>query len=363
MQVCYARALPALVLIFLISHAVAKANDRTFPEQQRALQAADYILSCQDPNGAVRDAHDNPGVNMDNNMNYAMVALLAAYRASGDGKYLVAVRRGLDWLASVQEADGAWHWGYLAPTYEPFVGESYRRLGISDIQGVDAIQAYFAYVLYLYVQASGDREAGETLLPAARRGIDYLLKHNYNGRIFYSSWQRRGNFWFRLPTMYSAGQADVYLGLMALWRLTGDSRYDLAAQRLKSHLASTFLRNGVWKTSWWDNRPYRFSNGYIPYVFGRTEGVDWLADNQDGSALARSVLALGLQANDRPAVAPLTHLGSLQGPHGGIAFSSRPRFSRYYYTNDAGFAALAWLGAGRSSLTSFDYIAPLARKP
>lgn len=310
----------------------------------RAIRAAEYILRCQDFNGAIHDALDNPGINMDNNMGYAMAGLIAAYRASGDSRYIAGVRRGLEWLASVQESDGAWHWGYIAPHYHPFVSEYYRSLGIVDIKGVEAIQAYFAYNLYMYVSLSGDDAFGEQYLPFARRGIEYLLKHNYDGRFFYSSWQLRYQHWRRLPEHYSAGQGDVYLGLVALWQLTGDARYQRIASRLREGLP-LFTRRNVWMTSLRNPNPYRFSNGYLPYVFRTADGLAWLTANQDGSAIAASALAIGQQANGIRADRSLTFLGEIQGVHGGVAFSSDDANPGYYYTNDTGFAILAWLGA------------------
>lgn len=341
------QAVAAAVAIALLVGAFSAAGpaQARLPEQAtaRAIRAANYILSNQDPGGAIRDAANTTAVNMDNNMNYAMVGLAAAFQATRVPRFLEGMRRGLLWLASVQEADGAWHWGYLTPQYRPFVSEYYRALGITDIKGVDAIQAYYAYTLFLYVQLSGDRGLRERLLPTARSGIEYLIAHNYDGRFFYSSWQQRGGQWYRLDQQYSAGQADVFLGLMAMWRLSGEARYLEMALRLRRDLR-VFFRQDAWGISRDDASGYRFSNGYLPYVFGIAEGLRWLAGHQDGSAIAAASLALGLQANGLPADEPLGALADLQGPRGGVAVSSDPAFRGYYYTNDAGFAILAWLG-------------------
>lgn len=328
----------------------------TAPATQRAIRAAEYILRLQDASGAIRDAADSRAVNMDNNMGYALAGLAAAFEATQDIRYLAAMRRGLEWLAQMQEPDGAWHWGYLSPEYRPFIGEYYRRLGITDIKGVDAIQAYFAYNLYLYVLLSGDQPFGGAMVPVARRGIDYLLAHNYDGTLFYSSWQLRGDQWHRLPEQYSAGQGDVYLGLMGLYRLTADARYPPVIDRLEQGMR-VLLRRDVWVTSNRNPAPYHFSNGYLAYIFRHPFGLSWLSANQNGSAIAAAALAIGKQANRLDAADALATLAALQGMHGGVAFADRSPYDRYYYTNDTAFAVLAWLAS------SLQTMAPLPAAP
>jgi hypothetical protein len=309
------------------------------------------VLRLQDERGAIHDAVDNYGINMDNNMGYALTALIAAHRATGDQRYLDGVRNGLRWLASVQEADGSWHWGYRmhgVPAdgdYRPFVGAYYRDRGITGIKSVDAIQAYFAYNLYLYGQAGGDPAFVNQMLPTARRGIESLIARNYDGRLFYSSWQQRLGLWRRLNVHFSAGQADVYLGLVGLMRLTHDQRYGAIAERVKAYLP-VFLSDDVWATSLTNSQPYRFSNGYLSHVFGTRSGLVWLENNQDGSAIAAGALALGRQAVGQTGGPSLATLRTLQGEHGGVAFSDKAPFNRYFYTNDTAFAILSWLGIG-----------------
>lgn len=340
--------LPLLLAVVALTPppAVAQAPLGPWPPtwRDRAIRAADYILRCQDASGAIRDALDSPAVNMDNNMGYALAGLAAAYQATGGDRYLAAMKRGLSWLASVQEPDGAWHWGYRAATDRPFVGDAYRRLGITDIKGIDAIQAYFAYTLFLYISLSGDEEFARTAVETARRGIEYLIANNYDGRFFYSSWQERNGRWNLFPQQYSAGQGDVYLGLLALARLTGEERYAGMAGRLRRDMP-VFLIDGAWATGRWGRTPYRFSNGYLPYILKAPEGLDWLAANQNGTAIAAAALAVGQQANGRSPAAALASLERLQGSDGGVGFSGRAPYSRYYYTNDAAFAILGWVGA------------------
>jgi hypothetical protein len=318
---------------------------------RHAVRAADYVLSLQDERGAIHDAVDNPGINMDNNMGYALTALMAVYQATGDPRYVSAVREGLRWLASVQDADGSWHWGYRVHgaaadgDYRPFVGEYYRERGITGIKSVDAIQAYFAYNLYLYRQAGGDARFVEQMLPTARRGIESLIARNYDGRLFFSSWQQRAGQWRRLRTHFSAGQADVYLGLIGMMKLTQEPRYGMIAERVRAHLP-VFLSDDVWATSLTNNQPYRFSNGYLSHVFETRSGLVWLGNNQDGSAIAAAALALGRQAVGETGGPALGTLRMLQTEHGGVAFSDRAPFNRYFYTNDAAFAILSWLGVG-----------------
>jgi hypothetical protein len=316
-----------------------------------AVRAAEYVLRLQDERGAIHDAVDNDAINMDNNMGYALAALMAVYRATGEQRYLNAVRGGLRWLAEVQEADGSWHWGYRLDggaadgVYRPFVGDYYRRRGITGIKSVDAIQAYFAYNLYLYSRGGGEPAFVEKMLPTARRGVESLIARNYDGRLFYSSWQQRAGLWRLLRVHFSAGQGDVYLGLVGLMRLTQEPRYGLIAERVKAHLP-VFLNDEVWSTSLTNIQPYRFSNGYLSHVFETRSGLVWLDSNQDGSAIAAAALALGRQAVGEPGGPALATLRTLQTEHGGVAFSDRTPFNRYFYTNDAAFAILSWLGVG-----------------
>ncbi|MBI4276826.1 MAG: hypothetical protein HY660_00095 [Armatimonadetes bacterium] len=358
-------------------------------------------MRCQDPAGAIRDAWDSSAINMDNNMGYALAGLAAAYTATGDGRYLEAMRRGLEWLAGVQDADGAWHWGYRslgsapapAPTppaepgravpgtrgllgtaeprgrrapqdvveptvrvpsgisvrgtlYSPFVGAQYLREGITGIRSVDAIQAYFPYALYLYAEMSGDEATRDALLPAARRAIAHLMAHNHDGTFFYSSWREVAGRWVRLDRRFSAGQADVYLGLRAMWRLTGEREFVAHAERLRTRIGELWTGTH-WMEALEAPRPYRFSHGYLPYVFATTRGLAWLAENLDDTTIALAALALGLTTSGFEAASIMGRLADRQGHLGGLAFGSRPPFTTYSYTGDTAFAILAWAGTRR----------------
>jgi hypothetical protein len=116
-----------------------------------ALHIADYLLSQQDTHGAIPDAPGWDTVNQDSNMEYALIGLAAAYEYSRDPRYLIALEKGIRWLAAREDITdplwrGSWFYAYAStPPYAPIsVPLSDDILGV---RGVDATSALFVYLL------------------------------------------------------------------------------------------------------------------------------------------------------------------------------------------------------------------------
>lgn len=328
---------------------------------------ANYIVGIQEPSGAIPDAFDNPFYNQDNDSGYALTGLFYAYKATGNTKYLQAMKNNLEWQASLQDSDGSWHWAYSKQNqrFSPVVSQYYQSQGITDIKNVDAIQSYFAYNLWLLAQTGQEASFVKQMIPTAKKGIDVFLTRNYDPKdgLFYSSWQLKNNQWQRLSIKYSAGQADSYLGLMAVYKLTGDKRYFNTAQHIKNNFDYYFWDSanrryviGIDNTGKMKGE-YIMPQGYIPFVFkNKTPWQKWtlyyLAKNQqyDGSIKTQSnsketifsaFLALGdtsLNMYPYHRQKALTYIKSMKASNGGIKMSSQ---YPYLYTNIAGFSIMA----------------------
>ena len=74
-----------------------------------ALSLADYLLERATPEGGVAhwQAHSRSRP-LVFDTGQVMFGWLAAFGASGDGRYLRAARRAADWLVSIQDSSGAW---------------------------------------------------------------------------------------------------------------------------------------------------------------------------------------------------------------------------------------------------------------
>ncbi|MBI2815449.1 MAG: hypothetical protein HYX72_00770 [Acidobacteria bacterium] len=228
---------------------------------------ADYLreVAAIRGDGAFVDAWDSNRINFDSNSLYACMGLLAAYEALEDASYLAAVKDFLAWFASMQTSapgdpfsDGAWNIGYQVnpsppPTYIPAIAP-YDLYGMDEIKWVDAIQCLPSFVLWWYWKLSGDDATKDALLPTFKKGIDGLLRNNYDGGsgFLYSSWQHFvGGGWQLLKSRFAADQSDDVLGLIALWLMTREPDYAAVAARIIRRFPSSFwsAANAHWYIS------------------------------------------------------------------------------------------------------------------
>lgn len=110
-------------------------NDKSF--EQRAVRMADWEIEIQLPNGAVMGsvitAPRSPAVF---NTGQVIFGWLAAFRRTGQDKYLQAANRAADYLVQIQDKDGSWAKGdslfalKQATTYNARVAWSLIELGL-----------------------------------------------------------------------------------------------------------------------------------------------------------------------------------------------------------------------------------------
>ena len=243
---------------------------------RRAMDAADFLLLNQNADGAIPDSPASTFYNSDNNMGYAMMALYYAWENTTNTTYIDAMGSALDFIGTKQDVNGTWQYAYKynsgTGTYYPDVWDIYKASNITNISTVDAVQAYFAYDLWLYSMSNRNSTKVSNLTPVAEKGIQRLLTESYDGnRFFFSSWQynNKTNNWSRFEVKYSAGQIDTFLGLMALWNLTGNETYLTYAKTLKTDLENYFWNTtpSIYVRSLDVNNlkqsAYLFSQGYI----------------------------------------------------------------------------------------------------
>lgn len=366
----------ALLALLAIAPAGAAASPRS-----AALRSADFILSVQDSRGAIRDSPRARTVNEDSNMEYALVGLAAAYRASGRKRYLTGLERGIRWLADREEmADprwrGSWRYAYAAePPYKAIATSP--GAGIVDARGVDATSALFVYLLGLHQRLTGSDRLAAELEPNARAALDFVLADNrISGGFFASSWQlHKDGTWHLWRFQYAADQGDVRLGMRAGARLYADPDYAEAAAFLTDRIPRSLFshRHGRYALGL-DASGARdmsregfngiFPQGYLPWMLGPSlesrRSFAWLRSAmrrsgavvawRSGPAYTLSAAMLGLAARgaDRPWPAR-SRRWLLRVPFdrrtGGFRDTAAPGSPEY--VNVAAFAILALLGAGQ----------------
>jgi len=283
----------------------------TVPENRYhtfALRTANYLLGQQDAGGAIPDVPQGESVNMDSNMEYALIGLAAAYRHGSDRRYLTALERGIRWLAAREEMTdpqwrGSWFYAYSStPPYAP-LPTSPDDPAIIDVRGVDATSALFVYLLYLHANLSGSNALAQQYKAHATAALDFVLTNNQSpDGFFYSSWQqwKSDGQWHLWPFRYAADQGDVYLGMFSGGALYNDSRYKNAAQHLKQQTPVTFFdaargryavginEDGSLESEL-DGFNGIFPQGYLGWVFGNNQtsqaALGWLTARvqSDGS--------------------------------------------------------------------------------
>lgn len=167
-----------------------------------ALSLADYLLRQMTPEGGVAHWTDPSSTPVVFDTGQVMFGWLAAYEASGDGRYLSAARRAGDWLVAVQHPSGGW--------------KGYQHLGVEKV--IDTRVAWALMALYGTTQDA-------TLRQAAVRNLDWALTH------------QDGDGWFRRCAFtededpFTHTLAYTAEGLFECGHLLGERRYVDAAQR------------------------------------------------------------------------------------------------------------------------------------
>lgn len=364
----------AALVLMLAPHAAPPAD-----RAQTAYRIADFLLSMQDGNGALRDGASAEIVNEDSNMEYALIGLAAAHDRSHDARYLAGLESGIRWLAAREEMTdpewrGSWHYAYAAaPPYAP------RPVspgpGISDVRGVDATSALFAYLVYLHATGSGvGTGVASDMEPNVRAGLDFLLARSRGrDRLFNSSWQQdaRTGAWRLWRYQYCADQADVYLGMRAGWLLYGDERYRDAADAIRRVVGRVFYlkeqcRYAVGRDESapvdrdLDSFDGVFPQGYVPWALGRSrharKAFAWLGEREqsDGSLVCfagdpRYSLSAALDAMAAHSLGKPREESALDWivsttfdpGSGAVRDTAQPRSPAY--SNVAGFAIMAML--------------------
>lgn len=258
----------------------------------RSILMADYTESnVRQDDGGCRIAFDSDKYNQDNDAGYAAMTLMYAYQATQDIRYAQAAKKSLQWLWNTQDVDGAWHWGYSrndnTGVYSPWVNDYYVGVGITDIKTIDAAQAVPVYALWLYAYlVPNDMAWVNAVKGKFKLGIDKLIADNYDASngFFYSSWQYKpaGGGWVLWEAQYSAGQADVYVGLLAAHALFGEQQYKDKATFIEQNVDAAFWRsagavNNVYTVGLFgvmggskvqdDTLYYTFAQGWMNWVF------------------------------------------------------------------------------------------------
>lgn len=288
------------------------------PARRRAaaLKMADWLLALQCENGAIPDAAGADSVNEDSNMEYALIALAAAYQASGQEKYRAGLAAGVAWLAAAQVTDagpwrGSW-WYRYTPAGSPLA--SPQADGTADVRGVDATSALFVYLLYLDQTCGGT--AADDYRENAAAALDFVLTQSRTSAGFFagSFLQDAAGRWSRADCCYAADQGDVWLGLRAGALLYGGETDAQAADFLQKNVPAAFfsaargryclgLADG--RQDWSDTGFGAVQcQGFLPWLWGATPqnraAVNWLRQKRaaapaGGYSLTAAFLLLGEQ--------------------------------------------------------------------
>ena len=249
-------------------------KDQSF--RRRAIRMADWLLSVQLENGAF-PAHDvnsscEPRVF---NTGQVLRGLLRTFFETGNKIYLNACRRTGDWLASVQDGDGAWSqfeyhqrphayhtevdWPLLQ-LFNATLNAPYREAAVKNLDWVLSCQqpnGWFdccgfkddaaPYLHTIAYTINGLIEAGVLLQPehpqqsayvqAAQRAAEALL-HRYEIRRFMAGQFARdwkGAASYRCLT----GNAQTAFIWLRLYELTQDARFLNGALKLNDEVKST----------------------------------------------------------------------------------------------------------------------------
>ncbi len=256
-------------------------------DEERAIRLADYMATLIQDDGGPLVAYDADYYNQDNDAGYMGMALALAAARWGYEDHKQAVHKLIKWFAHVQTKDGLWHWGYKRDDdeYYPWVSPAYTNLSpsITGLKSIDAPQSFPAVILAIYASAfPEDKVFIDKYKKSVIAGIDALIARNYDASngFFYSSYQYYDKNWHLYPMQYSAGQADVYMGLMAAHALTGHAYYKQLATRIKTNFDAAYWNPALNIYSVGISGPmngvkipdtttyYPFAQGWVNWVFG-----------------------------------------------------------------------------------------------
>jgi hypothetical protein len=261
----------------------------------KALKMADFILTLQDAGGAIKDSPGGTVCNEDSNMEYALLGLAAAYKQSGNPKYLVGFEKGVVWLTDRIDMSTEWRGSFF---YTYACSPPYAHIatspgsGVKDVRGVDTTSAYLPYLLYVHSRITNSPSLSSTYAVQAKAALDFVVTHNLTAKgTTSSSYQLKKGKWVLWPYEYTADQADVYLGFMGASVLydTTERQYGKVADKLKLQIPALFydtkakryamgLDDGA--LDWSDEFDAIFPQGYAVWALGpspqSTGATNWL---------------------------------------------------------------------------------------
>lgn len=264
-----------------------------------ALKMADFILALQSKEGAIADSPGAATANNDSNMEYALMALGAAYSFTRDARYLTGLQKGIAWLADREDMTsthwrGSWYLQYSAtPPYREFPAPG--GPGATNVRGVDATSALFVYLLYLDHRLTGSNALVRTYYRNAQAALDFVITRDLargNG-LSSSSWlyYPASRQWRLYKEEYAADQGDVYLGMRAASLLYHSVRYAAIADTLRQKTPVSIFNAaegryalGLSSDGTLDNETdgydEGFTQGYLSWIWGNTAqdraGMKWL---------------------------------------------------------------------------------------
>ena len=247
------------------------AAKRVPSARDRALRMADWEVDVQLSSGAVRSGmmggKEGPAVF---NTGQVLFGWMAAYATTHDERYARSTRRAANWLASVQDDDGAWrqHLSLLTTssvqTYNVRAawGLAFAGHGLGEKRWVDAALANCEWALrqqhpngWFAANAFSDEEnpllhtigyvlegllgVGELLkherwIRSVIQGVEPLLDAHGRDGVLKGRYDR---YWrASVPWRCLTGEAQVALVMLRLARLTGEQKYNTVAVSLLEDL-------------------------------------------------------------------------------------------------------------------------------
>jgi hypothetical protein len=190
--------------------AVAAGVDRA-----AVVRLADAMLERVLPDGAI----DNTNIPAEKVLiipyfsNFCAIALIQAYRVTGDARYLDAARNWLRWYAAHVQEDGTVH-DYKSGTYPDYVDSG-------DYDSADSYPTTFAYALWFYGQATGDLALARELYPKLQQAMGAALAVRQEDFLTFAKQSYK--------IKYFMDNIEVWYGVIACAKLEeqlGGSRFD-----------------------------------------------------------------------------------------------------------------------------------------